>query len=64
MRQAIERFRTRMAAANRIFIQQRVSEIEARGLPTDKEKYDRMRDYRYLEDLETGGEAEWGTAET
>ncbi|KAE8312650.1 hypothetical protein BDV41DRAFT_565013 [Aspergillus transmontanensis] len=48
MRQAIERFRTRMAAANRMFIQQR----------------DRMRDYRYFEGLGTGSEAEWGTAET
>ncbi|PIG82105.1 hypothetical protein AARAC_000032 [Aspergillus arachidicola] len=64
MRQAIERFRTRMAAANRQFIQQRVDEIEARGLATEKEKLDRMRDYRYFEDLGTGGEAEWGTAET
>ncbi|KAE8345143.1 hypothetical protein BDV24DRAFT_171081 [Aspergillus arachidicola] len=64
MRQAIERFRTRMAAANRQVIQQRVDEIEARGLATEKEKLDRMRDYRYFEDLGTGGEAEWGTAET
>ncbi|KAB8275850.1 hypothetical protein BDV30DRAFT_236103 [Aspergillus minisclerotigenes] len=64
MRQAIERFRTRMAAANRMFIRQRIDEIEARGLATEKEKLDQMRDYRYFENLGTGGEAEWGTAET
>lgn len=38
IRLAITRFRSRMAAANQIFLQDRVNEIEAKGLASEKEK--------------------------
>lgn len=38
MRLAIARFRSRMAAANQKFLQDRVNEIEAKGLATEEEK--------------------------
>lgn len=61
MRQAIERFRTRMEAANRKFLQDRVNEIEAKGLTTEEEKLFEMRSYRGLWDLGVGGVAVFGS---
>ncbi|OJI80051.1 hypothetical protein ASPTUDRAFT_837459 [Aspergillus tubingensis CBS 134.48] len=52
MREAVDRFRTRMAAANRQFVQDRIDEINARGLATEKEKLRKMWDWRYFEDLD------------
>lgn len=36
---AIARLRSRMAAANRNFLRDRIIEIEAKGLATEKEKH-------------------------
>ncbi|KAJ5630666.1 uncharacterized protein N7484_010766 [Penicillium longicatenatum] len=56
MRLAITRFRSRMAAANQTFLQDRVNEIEARGLASEKEKRHRIRLYKWMDDLEWGDE--------
>lgn len=52
MRLAIARFRSRMAAANQKFLQDRVIEIEAKGLATGEEKRRRLRQYRWMDYLE------------
>ncbi|KAF7114920.1 hypothetical protein CNMCM5793_000690 [Aspergillus hiratsukae] len=52
MRLAIARFRSRMAAANQKFLQDRVNEIEAKGLATEEEKRRRLRRYRWMDNLE------------
>ncbi|KAJ6127673.1 hypothetical protein N7523_003285 [Penicillium sp. IBT 18751x] len=52
MRIAIARFRSRMAAANHRFLQDRVNEIEAKGLATEKEKRRLLRQYRWMDNLE------------
>ncbi|KAF7157601.1 hypothetical protein CNMCM5623_001975 [Aspergillus felis] len=52
MRLAIARFRSRMAAANQKFLQDRVNEIEAKGLATGEEKRRRLREYRWIDYLE------------
>ncbi|RAL10411.1 uncharacterized protein BO97DRAFT_406906 [Aspergillus homomorphus CBS 101889] len=49
MQLALERFRVRMATANRKFIQDRVDEIEARGLASEEEKWRKMAEYRHIE---------------
>ncbi|KAJ5660159.1 hypothetical protein N7507_006610 [Penicillium longicatenatum] len=41
-----------MAAANQTFLQDRVNEIEARGLASEKEKCHRIRLYKWMDDLE------------
>ncbi|PWY63064.1 hypothetical protein BO83DRAFT_421244 [Aspergillus eucalypticola CBS 122712] len=51
MRKAVDRYRTRMAAANRQFVQDRIDEINARGLATEEEKIRKMWDWRRFEDL-------------
>ena len=56
MHLAVERFRTQMESANRQFIQDRIDEIEAKNLSTEKEKLDLMR--YYWHDL---GEKQSGT---
>ncbi|RAH65795.1 uncharacterized protein BO66DRAFT_414895 [Aspergillus aculeatinus CBS 121060] len=48
MQQALERFRVRMATANRKFIQDRVDEIEARGLANEEVKWQKMVEYRHI----------------
>ncbi|KAJ5998665.1 hypothetical protein N7451_006475 [Penicillium sp. IBT 35674x] len=45
MRLAVERFRTKMEASNRQFLQDRMDEIEAMDLSTEKEKLSEMRKY-------------------
>ncbi|GKZ36201.1 hypothetical protein AbraIFM66950_007197 [Aspergillus brasiliensis] len=57
MRQAVERFRTRMAAANRQFVQDRIDEIDARGLATEKERIRMMQRWRQFEDLDRDDES-------
>ncbi|OJJ69782.1 hypothetical protein ASPBRDRAFT_45062 [Aspergillus brasiliensis CBS 101740] len=57
MRQAVDRFRTRMAAANRQFIQDRINEINARGLATEKERTRMMQRWRHFRDLDRDGMA-------
>ncbi|GAQ47421.1 similar to An12g10600 [Aspergillus tubingensis] len=52
MREAVDRFRTRMAAANRQFIQDRIDEIDARGLATEKEKIRMIQRWRHFGDLD------------
>jgi hypothetical protein len=52
MRLAIARFRSRMAAANQKFLQDRVNEIEAKGLATEEEKRRQLGHYRWMDDLE------------
>jgi hypothetical protein len=52
MRLAIARFRSRMAAANQKFLQDRINEIEAKGLATGEEKRRRLRKYRWMNYLE------------
>ncbi|RAK84432.1 hypothetical protein BO79DRAFT_211346 [Aspergillus costaricaensis CBS 115574] len=52
MRQAVDRFRTRMAAANRQFIQDRIDEIDARGLATEKERIRMIQRWRHFGDLD------------
>ncbi|PTU24922.1 hypothetical protein P175DRAFT_0528440 [Aspergillus ochraceoroseus IBT 24754] len=49
--QALERFRTRMAVANRKFMQDPIDEIEARGLATERAKFRKMMDYRHFDDM-------------
>ncbi|KAJ5672325.1 hypothetical protein N7507_001452 [Penicillium longicatenatum] len=51
MRLAIARFRSRMAAANQKFLQDRINEIEARGLASEEEKRHYLRQYKYMDDL-------------
>ncbi|PYI00049.1 hypothetical protein BO71DRAFT_414974 [Aspergillus ellipticus CBS 707.79] len=53
MQQALDQFRARMGAASRQFIQDRVAEIEARGIATEQEKILRMADRCNLEALDT-----------
>ncbi|RAK71259.1 uncharacterized protein BO72DRAFT_453870 [Aspergillus fijiensis CBS 313.89] len=48
MQQALEQFRVRMATANRRFIQDRVDEIEARGLAREEVKWQKMVEYRHI----------------
>ncbi|GJP88479.1 hypothetical protein CBS147343_8501 [Aspergillus niger] len=55
MRQAVDRFRRRMAAANQKFVQDRIDEIDARGLATEKEKIRMMQDWRHFGDLDQDG---------
>ncbi|GKZ20833.1 hypothetical protein AbraIFM66951_004100 [Aspergillus brasiliensis] len=57
MRQAVERFRTRMAAANRQFVQECIDEIDGRGLATEKEKIHKMKNWRQFASLDQDGEA-------
>jgi hypothetical protein len=45
MRLAVERFRTKMEASNRQFLQDRIEEIEAMNLSTEEEKLHEMRIY-------------------
>lgn len=45
MRLAVERFRIKMEASNRQFLQDRIDEIEAMNLSTEEEKLDKMRVY-------------------
>jgi hypothetical protein len=45
MRLAVERFRAEMESSNRRFLQDRIDEIEAMGLATEKEKLDKMSCY-------------------
>ncbi|KAF7178097.1 hypothetical protein CNMCM7691_006755 [Aspergillus felis] len=52
MRLAIARFRSRMAAANQKFLQDRVDEIEAKGLATEEEKRHQLREYGRMSYLE------------
>lgn len=52
MRLAIARFRSRMAAANQKFLQDRINETEAKGLATEKQKRRWLRQYRYMDQLE------------
>ncbi|OQE19227.1 hypothetical protein PENFLA_c019G03557 [Penicillium flavigenum] len=52
MRLAIAHFRSRMAAANQKFLQDCVSEIEAKGLATEEEKRRRLWQYRWMDDIE------------
>ncbi|PWY95906.1 hypothetical protein BO94DRAFT_530646 [Aspergillus sclerotioniger CBS 115572] len=49
MQQSLQRFRNRMAAANRKFIQDRIDEIEARGLATERQKWRKMVEYRHFD---------------
>ncbi|KAI2786981.1 hypothetical protein POX_f07332 [Penicillium oxalicum] len=51
MRQAVDQFRTRMAAANRQFVQNRISEIDARGLTDEKDRISLMQRWRHFEVL-------------
>ncbi|GKZ71748.1 hypothetical protein AnigIFM50267_007790 [Aspergillus niger] len=52
MRQAVDRFRTRMAASNKKFVQDRIDEIDARGLATEKERIRKLQDWRHFDDLD------------
>ncbi|GIJ86649.1 hypothetical protein Asppvi_005541 [Aspergillus pseudoviridinutans] len=52
MRLAIARFRSRMVAANQKFLQDRVNEIETKGLATEEGKRRRLREYRWMNYLE------------
>ncbi|KAJ5294666.1 hypothetical protein PENANT_c006G09296 [Penicillium antarcticum] len=45
MRLAVERFRTKMEASNRQFLQDRIDEIEAKNLSTEEEKLEKMDVY-------------------
>ncbi|KAB8218525.1 hypothetical protein BDV33DRAFT_205273 [Aspergillus novoparasiticus] len=56
MRQAVDRFRARMGAANRQFIQDRIAEVEARGLANEQEKIRRMAEWRHFGALDTDDE--------
>lgn len=51
MRLAIARFRSRMAAANQKFLQNRLKEIEEKGLATEEEKREQLRQYKYMDDV-------------
>ncbi|CAI7659604.1 unnamed protein product [Penicillium palitans] len=62
MRLAIARFRSRMATANQKFLQDRINEIEGKGLATEQEKRNQLRQYQWMnylqwddEDSETSG---------
>ncbi|KAL4878343.1 hypothetical protein BJY04DRAFT_221279 [Aspergillus karnatakaensis] len=48
MRLAISTFRTRMAAANKTFLQDRINEITARDLPTEQARRDKLWQYRWM----------------
>ncbi|KAJ6006357.1 hypothetical protein N7451_004301 [Penicillium sp. IBT 35674x] len=52
MRLAITRFRSRMATANQKFLQDRIKEIEAKGLAFEEEKRRRFRQYQWMDYLE------------
>ncbi|GAB1193696.1 hypothetical protein APSETT444_002920 [Aspergillus pseudonomiae] len=56
MRQAVDRFRVRMGAANRQFIEDRIAEIEARGLASEQEKIQQMAEWRHFGALDTDDE--------
>ena len=51
MRLAIARFRNRMAAANKKFLQDRINEIEGKNLATEEEKRCRLRQYKYMDNV-------------
>ncbi|KAJ5787749.1 hypothetical protein N7457_002739 [Penicillium paradoxum] len=51
MRLAITRFRNKMAAANQKFLQDRINEIEAKGLATEEEKRCQLRQYLWMDHL-------------
>ncbi|KAJ5209117.1 hypothetical protein N7449_003496 [Penicillium cf. viridicatum] len=62
MRLVIARFRSRMATANQKFLQDRINEIEEKGLATEQEKRNQLRQYQWMnylqwddEDSETCG---------
>ncbi|KAJ5971311.1 uncharacterized protein N7479_001229 [Penicillium vulpinum] len=57
MRLAVERFRTKMESSNRQFIQDRINEIEAMHLSTEKEKLRIMS--RYWDNLGDKGQSNW-----
>lgn len=49
---AITRFRSRMTAANQKFFQDRVNEIEGKGLATEEEKRRQLLQYKWISFLE------------
>ncbi|KAF4220876.1 hypothetical protein CNMCM6457_002162 [Aspergillus fumigatiaffinis] len=49
MRLANTRFRRKMAAANHQFLQDRINEINAKGLPTEEEKRRLLGQYRHID---------------
>ncbi|GAQ08423.1 hypothetical protein ALT_5744 [Aspergillus lentulus] len=51
MRAAITRFRRKMAAANHHFLQDRINDINAKGLPTEEEKRRLLGQYRHIDHL-------------
>ncbi|EAW19285.1 uncharacterized protein NFIA_092460 [Aspergillus fischeri NRRL 181] len=51
MRLAITRFRSKMADANRRFLQDRINEINAKDLPTEEEKRRLLCQYRWMDGL-------------
>ncbi|OGM51253.1 hypothetical protein ABOM_000001 [Aspergillus bombycis] len=57
MRQAVDRFRARMGAANRQFIHDRIAEIEDHGLANEQEKIQRMAEWRHFGALDSDGES-------
>ncbi|KAJ5200779.1 hypothetical protein N7491_008416 [Penicillium cf. griseofulvum] len=52
MRFAIARFRSRMATANQKFLQDRINEIEGKGLATEQEKRNQLRQYQWMNYLQ------------
>ncbi|KAJ5160515.1 uncharacterized protein N7482_007519 [Penicillium canariense] len=52
MRLAIARFRNRMATANQKFLQDRINEIEGKGLATEEEKRRQFRQYKWMDYLQ------------
>lgn len=52
MRLAIARFRSRMATANQKFLQDRINEIERKGLATEEEKRRQLRQYQWMDYLQ------------
>lgn len=57
MRLAVERFRTKMEVSNRQFLQDRIDEVEAMNLSTEKEKLLKMR--TYWPDLKIRQDVRW-----
>lgn len=51
MHLAIARFRSRMAAANKKFLQDCLKEIEEKGLATEEDKREQLRQYKYMDDV-------------
>ncbi|KAJ5055311.1 hypothetical protein NUH16_010873 [Penicillium rubens] len=51
MRLVIARFRSRMAAANQKFLQDRINEIQGNGLAIEEEKRCRLRQYKYMDNI-------------